>query len=224
MGREKRVRTPKKENDFPLFICLHVIWLHWDTLSLSLLETNEPKSETSTEFYAFQKLSVQAPPGSAAVGVKGLRSFVTDNRRANVVIILNSSRRLRPKMNGDKLSDMLEVYVCTKLSDPEINTRRYRRGMTISDLKNKLEMITGRSASTMMLSAYDKNKLVAKLDDDDLQLGSYPVENGMFVLVDDPAFETFDQDAVDSYKLTEEEYDAKQVRRMAITTVYARRR
>jgi len=108
------------------------------------------------------------------------------------------------------LSDMLEVYVCTKLSEPEINARRYRRGMTIGDLKNKLEMITGRSAGTMMLSAYDKDKLVAKLDDDDSQLGSYPVENGMFLLVDDPAFETFDQDAVDGYKMTGEEYNAKQ--------------
>lgn len=112
---------------------------------------------------------------------------------------------------GDQLSDMLEIYVCTKLSEPEINPRRYRRGMTISDLKNKLEMITGRSASTMVLSAYDKDKLVAKMDDDDSQLGSYPVENGMFLLVDDPAYQTFDQDSIDGYKMTEEEYNAKQV-------------
>lgn len=112
---------------------------------------------------------------------------------------------------GDHLSDMLEVYVCTKLSEPEINPRRYRRGMTINDLKNKLEMITGRSAGTMMLSAYDKEKLVAKLDDDDSQLGSYPIESGMFLLVDDPAFQTFDQDSIDGYKMTEEEYNAKQV-------------
>lgn len=112
---------------------------------------------------------------------------------------------------GDQLSDMLEVYVCTKLSDPEINPRRYRRSMAISDLKNKLEMVTGRSASTMVLSAYDKDKLVAKMDDDDSQLGSYPVENGMFLLVDDPAYQTFDQDTIDGYKMTEEEYNAKQV-------------
>lgn len=112
---------------------------------------------------------------------------------------------------GDHLSDMLEVYVCTKLSEQEINPRRYRRGMTISDLKNKLEMVTGRSASSMILSVYDKDKLVAKLDDDDSQLGSYPVENSMLLLVEDPAFQTFDQDAVDGYKMTEEEYNAKQV-------------
>lgn len=111
----------------------------------------------------------------------------------------------------NQLSDLLEVYICTKLSEPEINTRRYRRGLTVSDLKNKLEMITGRSASTMILSAYDKDKLVAKLDDDDSQLGSYPIENGMFLLVDDPAYDTSDQDAIDGYKMTEEEYNAKQV-------------
>jgi len=111
----------------------------------------------------------------------------------------------------NQLSDMLEVYICTKLSEPEINTRRYRKGMTVNDLKNKLEMITGRSASTMILSAYDKDKLIAKLDDDDSQLGSYSVENGMFLLVDDPAYETSDQDAIDGYKMTEEEYNAKQV-------------
>lgn len=110
----------------------------------------------------------------------------------------------------NQLSDMLEVFICTKLSEPEINTRRYRKGMTINDLKNKLEMITGRSAGTMILSAYDKDKLVAKLDDDDSQLGSYPVENGMFLLVDDPAYEASDQDSIDGYKMTEEEYNAKQ--------------
>jgi len=110
-----------------------------------------------------------------------------------------------------QLSDLLEVYICTKLSEPEINTRRYRKGMTVNDLKNKLEMITGRSASTMILSVYDKDKLVAKLDDDDSQLGSYPVENGMFLLVDDPAYDTSDQDTIDGYKMTEEEYNAKQV-------------
>lgn len=110
----------------------------------------------------------------------------------------------------NQVSDLLEVYICTKLSEPEINTRRYRRGLTISDLKNKLEMITGRSAATMLLSAYNKDKLVAKLDDDDSQLGSYPVENGMFLLVDDPAYET-SKDDIDGYKMTEEEYNAKQV-------------
>lgn len=112
---------------------------------------------------------------------------------------------------GDQLSEMLEVFVCTKLSEPEINTRRYRKGMTIGDLKNKLEMITGRSASTMLLSAYDKDNLVAKMDDDDSQLGSYPIENGMFLLVDDPAYNAFNDDSVDGYKMTEEEYNAKQV-------------
>jgi len=72
-------------------------------------------------------------------------------------------------------------------------------------------MITGRSVGTMILSAYDKDKLVAKLDDDDSQLGSYPIENGMFLLVDDPAYNTSDQDDIDGYKMTEEEYNAKQV-------------
>lgn len=112
---------------------------------------------------------------------------------------------------GDQLSEMLEVYVCTKLSEPEINTRRYRKGMTIGDLKNKLEMITGRSASTMMLSVYDKDNLIVKMDDDDSQLGSYPVNNGMLLLVEDPEFNASNIDDVDGYKMTEEEYDAKQV-------------
>lgn len=113
---------------------------------------------------------------------------------------------------ADQLSDMLEVYVCTKLSEPEINPRRYRRGMTVGDLKNKLEMITGRSAATMALSAYAKDKLAAALDDDDAPLGSYAVESGMLLLVDDPAFDASDPDATDGgYKMTEEEYNAKQV-------------
>lgn len=83
--------------------------------------------------------------------------------------------------------------------------------MTVAELKNKLEMVTGRSAGTMNLSAYNKDKLVTKLDDDDSQIGSYPVENGMVLLVEDPAYQSSDQDAVDGYKMTEEEYNAKQV-------------
>ncbi|XP_050535269.1 tubulin-folding cofactor B [Daktulosphaira vitifoliae] len=109
-----------------------------------------------------------------------------------------------------ELSNMLEVYVCTSLSEPEINPRRYRRGMTVSELKNKLEMVTGRSANSMNLSAYDKDKFVAKLDDDDSQIGSYSIENGMQLLVEDPTFQNLDQDSIDGYKMTEEEYDAKQ--------------
>lgn len=111
----------------------------------------------------------------------------------------------------DNLSDMLELYVCTKLSEPELNPRRYRRGMTISDLKNKLEMVTGQSANTMMLSVYNKDKLVSKLDDDDSQLSSYDIESGMFLLVDGPDFQTSDQDLVDKFKMTQEEYNERRV-------------
>lgn len=113
--------------------------------------------------------------------------------------------------SSKELSDMLEIYVCTKISEPEINPRRYRRGMTVYELKNKLEMITGRSAKTMNLSVYDKDRLVVKLDDDDSQIGSYPIESGMQILVEDPAYQSLDQDSIDGYKMTEEEYDAKQV-------------
>lgn len=108
-------------------------------------------------------------------------------------------------------SDTVEVHVCTELSRPEINARRYRRAMTVGDFKSKLEMITGRSAGTMVLSAYDKGRLAARLDDDDSPLGSYPVENGMLLLVDDPAFDASVQDDADGYRMTEEEYDAKRV-------------
>lgn len=43
-----------------------------------------------------------------------------------------------------------------------------------------MELQTGGNAATMTLELYDKNdKLVAKLDDDNALLGSYPVDSGM---------------------------------------------
>lgn len=43
-----------------------------------------------------------------------------------------------------------------------------------------MELQTGGNATTMSLELYDKEDvLVAKLDNDDALLGSYPVDNGM---------------------------------------------
>ncbi|KAJ9582465.1 hypothetical protein L9F63_003158, partial [Diploptera punctata] len=64
--------------------------------------------------------------------------------------------------------------------------RRFQKGITIADLKGKLELLTGGNASTMKIELYSKeNVLVGKLDNDQALLGSYPVEDGMrFHVVD----------------------------------------
>lgn len=44
----------------------------------------------------------------------------------------------------------------------------------------KLELVTGGSAATMQIEAYDKdNRLVCKLSDNDALFGSYPIDDGM---------------------------------------------
>ena len=51
--------------------------------------------------------------------------------------------------------------------------------MTIGELKNKLEMITGASSAGMKIKVFNKDdKEVCSLSDDSKMLGFYPVDNG----------------------------------------------
>lgn len=90
--------------------------------------------------------------------------------------------------------------------------RRYPKNILISDLKRKLELITGASESSMKLQLRDKNdSIVANLTDDST-LGSYALQEGMRIHVIDDTHkvgEFEDVSKVKKFELSEEEYQKK---------------
>ncbi|XP_071080298.1 tubulin-folding cofactor B-like [Haliotis cracherodii] len=91
--------------------------------------------------------------------------------------------------------------------------RRFQKDLTIADLKNKIELLTGASSGTMKLSLNDKdNKRVCQLDNDAALLGSYPIEDNMIVHVEDNSLiigEFEDVSRVEKYEMAEEDYSKR---------------
>lgn len=91
--------------------------------------------------------------------------------------------------------------------------RRFPKDITVAQLKDKLVLLTGASASSMKLELYDKdNKLVCKFDNDDALLGSYPADDGMRLHVVDPTMkvgEFEDVSKVEKFELSAEQYEKR---------------
>ncbi|XP_064622210.1 tubulin-folding cofactor B-like [Lineus longissimus] len=91
--------------------------------------------------------------------------------------------------------------------------KRFPKDLTITTLKGKLELLTGSVSANMKLELRSKdNKLVCEMTNDDVMLGSYPVEDNMIIHVVDPTMGTGayeDLSTVKKFELTEEEYAKK---------------
>lgn len=86
--------------------------------------------------------------------------------------------------------------------------------MTISQLKYKLEPITGIPYSTQKIDLYQGNNLQGPLDDDTRMLGSYPVEDYMRIQVSDTnphriKNQYTDVSLVEKFELTADEYEKR---------------
>ncbi|CAL1272632.1 unnamed protein product [Larinioides sclopetarius] len=88
--------------------------------------------------------------------------------------------------------------------------RRFPTEITIGELKQKLELIAGGSASTMELQLQDdKNEVITKLNDNNATLSSYPLDNAKILHVIDSSLqagEFEDLSKVKKFELSEEEY------------------
>lgn len=88
--------------------------------------------------------------------------------------------------------------------------KRFDRGLTVGDLKGRLELVTGASAGTMTVDVLDENdKVVCSLTDDGALLGSYNVEENYRIHVVDPSKrpgEFEDLSKVEKFELSEDEY------------------
>lgn len=107
---------------------------------------------------------------------------------------------------------IVQLFVTSNLNSFG-SERRFQKSLTISELKNKLELLTGASASGVTLELYDKSdQLLTRIEDDNALLGSLPVEDGMRIHVNDPTHrpgEFEDTSKVEKFVLPDDEYNKR---------------
>lgn len=108
--------------------------------------------------------------------------------------------------------DYVNVQISTSKDDICFNEKRFQKGITIINLKRKLELLTGGSSDTMQLELFTKdNKLVCPLNNDEALLGSYPIEDGMRLHVVDKFSlrNELEFESVEKYEMPPEQYAKK---------------
>uniref|UniRef100_A0A146LSI2 Tubulin-folding cofactor B n=2 Tax=Lygus hesperus TaxID=30085 RepID=A0A146LSI2_LYGHE len=109
-----------------------------------------------------------------------------------------------------KTPDFVNVVISTSCEANYVE-KRYHKGITVQDLKGKLEVVTGGSAATMKVKVFDKaDKLICELTDDNALFGSYPIDEGMRIHVEDQFVlrkQLDDEFQVQKFELTEQEYE-----------------
>ncbi|KAI8889738.1 hypothetical protein K501DRAFT_237920 [Backusella circina FSU 941] len=107
------------------------------------------------------------------------------------------------------------VILFVDTSDEKVaSERRFEKSLTISQLKYKLEPITGIPFSTQKITLYHGNNVLGSLDDDSKMLGAYPVEDYMRIHVIDTnphrvKNQYTDVSLVEKFELTEDEYSKR---------------
>jgi len=110
-------------------------------------------------------------------------------------------------------SDLVNVTITSNITS-FTSEKRFDKALTVSDLKSKLEMITGGSALAMKITVFDKDdKLICNLDNDNAVFGSFPVDDGCRLHIEDNSRvkgEFENTAAVDKFELSKEEYAKKE--------------
>ncbi|XP_069562479.1 tubulin-folding cofactor B [Brachyistius frenatus] len=107
-------------------------------------------------------------------------------------------------------SPTVNVRLTSTLSSFEVN-RRFARGITIIEMKSKLEMIVGIPTSSMDLQLFSvTDELLQKMDDNEALLGSYPVDEDCRIHVVDKSGgqmnEFSDVSTVEKFEISDEAY------------------
>ena len=109
--------------------------------------------------------------------------------------------------------DLVNVFITSNVAS-FTSEKRFDKSLSVAELKSKLEMITGGSASTMKISAFTKeDKFICKLEDNNALLGSHPIDDGCRLHIQDEtrAVGEFENTAgVEKFELSKEEYNAKE--------------
>ncbi|RIA91275.1 CAP Gly-rich domain-containing protein [Glomus cerebriforme] len=103
---------------------------------------------------------------------------------------------------------VLTVFVQSENASSE---RRFEKGLTIRQLKVKLEPITGISADSQVLQLYNGDTLISSIEGDDYMIGDFPVDNFMTLKVIDTSPNSnknkfTDLSLVEKYELPDDEY------------------
>ncbi|KAM7413069.1 hypothetical protein PAMA_020447 [Pampus argenteus] len=107
----------------------------------------------------------------------------------------------------------VNVRLTSTVSSFEVQ-RRFNRGITIADLKGKLEMVIGAPPSFMDLELFSvTNHFLQKMDDNEALLGSYPVDDDCRIHVIDRSGgqmgEFTDVSKVEKFELSDDAYNKK---------------
>ncbi|XP_029027445.1 tubulin-folding cofactor B [Betta splendens] len=107
----------------------------------------------------------------------------------------------------------VNVRLTSTISSFEVQ-RRFNRGISIAELKGKLEMVVGASPSCMDLELFSvSDKFLQKMDDNEALLGSYPVDDDCRIHVVDKSGgqmnEFTDVSKVEKFELSDDAYDKK---------------
>ncbi|XP_044756069.1 tubulin-folding cofactor B [Coccinella septempunctata] len=108
--------------------------------------------------------------------------------------------------------DFVNLQISTSKNDISFSEKRFPKGITVADLKSKLELMTGGSCSTMQLEVFDKDdKFVCGLTDDNQLLGAYPVDCGMRLHVVDKFLlkNELESGDIEKFELSDEQYSKK---------------
>ncbi|XP_035217934.1 tubulin-folding cofactor B-like [Stegodyphus dumicola] len=115
-------------------------------------------------------------------------------------------------MIEDIAAGMLDILVTSSINSFGTQ-RRFPVNIQIAELKQKLELLTGASSTSMELQLLDdKNELICKLMDDSATLNSYALDNAKVLHVVDSfhqAGEFEDLSKVKKFELSEEEYSKR---------------
>lgn len=107
---------------------------------------------------------------------------------------------------------IVNVNITSSISSFAVE-KRYPKNLTIGELKGKLELVTGASAGSMILELYNREKqFICALTNDNALLGSFPVDNGMRIHVNDSQMkkgEFEDVSKVAKFELSEEDYSKR---------------
>ncbi|XP_075152540.1 tubulin-folding cofactor B-like [Haematobia irritans] len=106
-------------------------------------------------------------------------------------------------------SDFIKINVTNSKTDHVAFDIKFAKSITVGELKQKLQVITGGNAGTMQVALYKGDELVTSLSDDSVMLGALPIESSMrFHVVDEFLYEAQDEQ-VQKFELPEDQYDQR---------------
>jgi len=122
----------------------------------------------------------------------------------------NDGSMLVPQEYRVVTEGLVNVFI-TSNCNSFTSEKKFSKDITIADLKNKLELITGASALSMTLTVFDKkDSKVCELSDGNALLGSFPVDSGMRIHVEDLKYRgEFEDPTVKKFELTPDDYSKR---------------